>query len=136
MVFNVNANDTLAKSLETLGNTKIIQSLSTLALCSLSSSLFVYNQIASSVTKFEELRKVLTDQSVRLHTSGKYMDAFIRFRLLYNAATWYLDEITMGRMSASSQITWATCGRPSLGLPFRQYISIFLSIYLSTGRPS
>ena len=59
---------------------------------------FTEHRIARAYAKFNELRNVLCDVNVNIHTRKKLLDSCVRARLIYGTQAWYPTEKQMSHL--------------------------------------
>ena len=55
-------------------------------------SRLVEHRISSATAKFAELKRVLQDYRIHAKVRGRFLNAYVRSRLCYNAATWQFSS--------------------------------------------
>ena len=58
----------------------------------------IEHQIASTSSKFSEMKDVLKNHRINIKTRGKFMNAFIRTRLTYNCNTLFKATSTIRKL--------------------------------------
>ena len=58
----------------------------------------IEHRIASTSSKFSEIKDVLTNHRINIKTRGKFMNAFIRTRLRYNCNTLFKETSTIRKL--------------------------------------
>ena len=59
------------------------------------SSSFITHQISSAFSKWNQMKHVLLDRRIRLSIRIKFLEAFIRSRLLYSVQAWNLSSVEL-----------------------------------------
>ena len=68
---------------------------------------FTEHRISRTISKFNELRNVLTDINVNLRTRRKLLESCVRSRLTYGTQAWFPNEQQMRKL----EICWFQCLR-------------------------
>ena len=68
---------------------------------------FTEHRISRTISKFNELRNVLTDINVSLRTRRKLLESCVRSRLTYGTQAWFPNEQQMRKL----EICWFQCLR-------------------------
>ena len=61
---------------------------------------FITNQISSAYQKWNELKSMLLDKRIHLPTRIKFLEAYIRSRLLYSVQAWQLNTAEMRKIES------------------------------------
>ena len=59
---------------------------------------FITHQISSAYQKWNEMKPVLLDRRIHLKTRVKFLEAYIRSRLLYSVQAWHLSSAEMKKI--------------------------------------
>ena len=61
---------------------------------------FLKHQIAAAYTKWAEMKDVLTDREIHLHTRIHLLEACVRTRLLYSVQAWKLSAAEVKKLES------------------------------------
>ena len=69
--------------------------------------MFTDHRTDRAIAKFNELRNILTDKDVNMHTRRKLLESCVRSRLTYGTQAWYPNEQQLKKL----EVCWFQCMR-------------------------